>query len=278
MINNIGRLCQIMMSMKVNVYGTNGEVKGNLTIDKAFSHALRKDIIKKAFRSEQSLKRQSYGADPLAGQKTSAHYVGRRSIYNSMMNREMARMKRITGGGFLRMRARFVPQAVKGRKAHPPTSEKNWYLKINKKEKLKALLSAVSATANASLVEARGHKIEKIKHIPLVLDDNFSSLRKAKEVMELLVKLGFEEELNRISEKKIRAGKGKLRGRKYVRKKGPLIIIKEDNGIVRSAANMQGFDISTVSDLSMDLLAPGAVPGRLCIWTKSALEEMEKIA
>ena len=129
--------------MKVPVYGLKGEVKGDVSLGKAFTRPVRTDVIKKAVLAEQARKRQPYGSDPLAGQRTSAKYKGRRGIRGSMMNREIARMKRITAGGYLRMRARFVPQAVKGRRAHPPKAGKNWLMKINKKERMMALVSAI---------------------------------------------------------------------------------------------------------------------------------------
>lgn len=263
--------------MKIPVYNIKGETKGELNIVKAFSQTVRVDIIKKAVLAEQSKERQTYGTDPFAGQRTSAHYHGRRGIKHSMMNREMARMKRIHGSGFMHMRARFVPQAVKGRKAHPPKVDKIWVLKINKKEKLKALFSAISASADKKMISARGHLIDKVKHIPLVLEDKFSELKKAKEVIELFEKLGLDAEMERVSEKKIRAGRGTTRGRKYIRKKGPIIIINEDKGILKAANNLLGFDVMTVKDLTVESIAPGTVPGRFSVWTKSALEEVEKM-
>jgi large subunit ribosomal protein L4e len=194
-----------------------------------------------------------------------------------MMNREMARMKRLTAGGFMHMRARFVPQAVKGRKAHPPKVEKVWTLKINKKERIKALFSAISASADSKLVAARGHKIGNVKEVPIVIEDKFSEMNRAKELVELFGKLGLAEEMERTSEKKIRSGRGTTRGRKYVRRKGPVIIVTEDKGIGKAASNLTGFDVVTVRGLRVESFAPGTVPGRLTIWTKSALEEMEKM-
>ncbi len=121
--------------MQTSIYDIKGKVKGKITIPKIFSVAVRKDLIEKAVLAERSRKRQPYGSDPLAGKRTSAHYHGRRSIRWSMMNREMARTKRIHNQGGLNYTARFVPQATKGRKAHPPKAEKKWKLKINKKSK-----------------------------------------------------------------------------------------------------------------------------------------------
>jgi large subunit ribosomal protein L4e len=264
--------------MKVPVYDLNGRSKGDVSLGHAFSTPVRPDMIKRAVLVEQSRQRQPYGSDPLAGQRTSAKYKGRRGIRNSMMNREIARMKRIVAGGFLRFRARSVPQAIKGRKAHPPKAWKNWELKMNKKEKMIALLSAVSATAEKELVNARGHKIDEVKHIPLVLDDKFQELKKNKDVIATLVALGLADELERCSGKKRRAGRGKMRGRRTIKRKGPLIVIAEDKGITKASKNIQGVEISTPKDLSIGALAPGTTPGRLTIWTKSAASAIEKIA
>ncbi len=264
--------------MKVPVYGLKGEVKGDVTLQKAFSRPVRKDVIKKAVLAEQASKRQPYGSDPLAGQRTSAKYKGRRGIRGSMMNREIARMKRITAGGFLRFRARSVPQAVKGRRAHPPKAGKNWEKKVNKKERLLALLSAIAGTADKGLVESRGHDIQGVKHIPLVLDDKLQELSKNKDVVAALIAIGLDNELGRCSVKKTRAGRGKMRGRKVIRKKGPLIVIAEDKGIVNAAKNIPGVDVSDLKGLEVGALAPGTTPGRLTVWTKSAAAAVEKMA
>lgn len=261
--------------MKVPVYDLKGTVKGSLKVDRAFSKPVRSDLIKKAVLAEKSKTIQAYGADPLAGKRTSAHYHGRRGIRMSMMNREMARMKRIHGSGFLHMRARFVPQSIKGIKAHPPKAGKNWVIKINKKERIRALLSAVSASSNKDMVEKRGHLIEGVKHVPLVIEDRFQDMKKIKEVRETLKKLGLEKELERVKTKKVRAGKGKNRGRKYKLKKGPLFIVGKDDGIVKAGRNIAGVDVVEVSNLNVSMLAPGACPGRLCLWTESALKKIE---
>jgi len=263
--------------MKVPIYNIKGEKSGEMTVAKAFSQPVRKDLIKRAILHEQSLERHPYGANPLAGKRTSAHYHGRRGIKHAMMNREMARMKRIHGQGHLNMTARFVPQATKGRKAHPPKAEKVWEKKMNKKELLKAILSAVAATGKKNIVEERGHKIKDVKHVPMIIEDKFQELKKAKDVKDALHDIGFDAELERAKEKKVRAGKGKTRGRRYARKKGPLIVVSDEKDIKKSGRNLSGVDIVTVSELSVTLLAPGTHPGRLCLWTKSAMEALDKL-
>ena len=73
---------------------------------------------------------------------------------------------------------------------------------------------------------------------------------------------------------KIRAGKGKRRGRRYKSGTSVLIVINEDKGLVKAARNIKGVDISTVDNLNAELLAPGTHAGRLTIWTESALEKL----
>jgi large subunit ribosomal protein L4e len=264
--------------MQVPVYGLKGEKVGEVKVGSAFSKPLRTDMIKRAVLAERSVNRQAYGTDKLAGLRTSATYLGRRAIRNSMMNKEMARMKRIVAGGHMHFRARAVAQAVKGRMAHPPKPEKIWKMKVNKKERIQALISAVSATADKETVMKRGHSVDKVKHLPLVLDDSFQELKKNKEVVAALEALGLEAELLRCSEKKTRAGRGKARGRRTIRRKGPLIVISEDRGVGKAARNIPGVDVAKSEELTVSMVAPGTSPGRLTIWTKSAIEKIDKLA
>lgn len=262
--------------MSVAVYNLKGSKKGSVSLARIASIPVREDIIKRAVASERSKVRQSYGADPLAGKRTSAHYHGRRGIRLTMMNRELARMKRIHGHGFLNFTARFVPQARKGRKAHPPKATKDYTKNINQKERFFAVLSAMAAGTDKKLVKSRGHAVNGTE-LPLVFSDDFETLKKSKDVVALLKRAGLEKELDRLKKKKVRAGKGKARGRKYVRKRGPLVIVKEDRGIVRAVRNIPGVDASPLGDLTVSMVAPGGRPGRLLVFTESALKEVEKL-
>ncbi|RLI98406.1 MAG: 50S ribosomal protein L4 [Candidatus Aenigmatarchaeota archaeon] len=263
--------------MEVSLLNLNGEKVGKVRLPKVFEEPVREDLILRAFLATQSKRRQPYGTDKLAGKRTSAHYHGRRSDRWTMMNREMARLPRIHGKGaplHMLWQARFVPSAKGGRRAHPPKPEKVWEQKINKKERRKAIRSALAATAIKEFVLKRGHKAEKLEELPIVVDDKIQEISKAKELVEFLKKIGLEAELKRVKKKKVRAGKGKLRGRKYKKKVGPLIVIAEDKGISKAVKNLPGFDVCKVENLSVEKLAPGAMPGRLTIFTKSALEKL----
>ncbi|MEM2688952.1 MAG: 50S ribosomal protein L4, partial [Candidatus Bathyarchaeia archaeon] len=111
-----------------------------------------------------------------------------------------------------------------------------------------------------------------------VVVDEFEGLKKTKEVEETLIKLGVLADLYRVKEStKIRAGKGKLRGRRIKQAVGPLIVVAEDRGISEAARNIPGVDVVPVKDLNAEILAPGTHPGRLTIWTKGAIEALDKM-
>ncbi len=258
------------------LYSIKGESKGSVKLGAAFSETLREDLIRRAVNFEQSRQRQPYGTDRLAGKRTSAHYHGRRHARLSMMNRELARMKRIHGSGFLTFTARFVPQAIKGIKAHPPKSGKVWETDMNRKEHRKALLSAIAAAADINTVTARGHITKGVRSVPIVLEDRAEGIERARDFESLLKKLGLSDELERANEKKIRAGKGTARGRKYNKRKGPLIVVSKECPLVKAGRNIAGVDVVPFASLEVNTIAPGAHPGRLTLWTMSALDELER--
>ena len=271
-----------MVTVKVDVFDLEGKPVEKIDLPKVFSEPIREDLILRAVLASQSKRRQPYGTDILAGKRTAAHYHGGRpgrssSKRYSMMGREMARLPRLHGKTVphLSYRVRFVPQARKGRLAHPPKIEKIWIQKINKKENQKAVKSAIAATTQREFVLKRGHKVEDIKLLPIIVEDKIQELKKTKDIIEFLKKLGLKKELERIEERKIKAGKGKARGRKYKIKTGPLFVITEDKGIGRAVSNLLGCNVCRVENLSAEYLAPGAQAGRLTIFAKSSLEKLK---
>ncbi len=247
--------------MKTNVYDLNGSVVKQVELPKVFSAPAREDIIRRAVLAAQANSRQAYGANVLAGKRTSAHYHGVKDTRGSMKNREIARMPRLHGKTVphLFWKARFVPQAVGGREAHPPKVEKVWKQKINKKEKRLALASAIAAAKS------------------IVIADDIENVSKTKELEKILLNLKLENELERAEVKKVRAGKGKRRGRRYRKKKSLLIVMSEDKGIRKAGRNLPGMDVAKVNELNVELLAPGAVSGRKVLWTESALKKIDHI-
>lgn len=262
--------------MKANVLSLTGAKMKKIDLPIQFEEDIREDLVKRAVLAIHSHGRQPYGADPKAGMKTSAKHIARRKKYGSWANKGMARLKRIrVGSGYLTGRGRFVPFAVKGRRAHPPKAEKIWDQKINAKEKRKAIRSAIASTTVKEIVKKRGHRIDELS-LPLIVENKFENLKKTSEVKKYLEKIGCKDDLERCSVKTIRSGKGKMRGRKYKKKKGPLLVISEDRGIVKAGKNIPGVDIISVRNLNAEILAPGAKIGRLSIWTEGAIETLNK--
>lgn len=256
---------------KVNVYSLEGNIIDEIELPDIFYEEFRPDLIKRAVISSQTARIQPWGANPLAGKRTSAESFG--------AGRGVAMVRRIKGSRHpAASKAAFAPQAVGGRRAHPPKPQKIIHEKINKKERRFAIRSAIAATANKNLVENRGHKIENIPQIPFVVDDELCKVKKTKDTREIFKKLGIMDDVVRAKTKrKIRAGKGKMRGRKYKSPKGPLIVVGEDKGISLGARNHPGVDVVTVENLNAELLAPGTHAGRFTIYTRSAIEKLNDL-
>ena len=261
----------------VNVYSLSGKVKGEIKLPEMFRIEYRPDIIQRAVVAIQASRRKPYAAYELAGQQTTAAYFGRRrGSYRQTINRGMSRLPREKLGGGGLGKVRIVPQSVGGRRAHPPKG-RDWSKKINRKEYTFALKSAISATGNKDLISLRGHIIDKVPEIPLVIEDKFEELNKTGDVIKVLKALGLGDDLERAREKKIRAGRGKTRGRRYKRKKSVLIVINKDSGVKSGARNIPGVDIAKLDELNIELLAPGTHIGRLTLWSESAIKNLDKI-
>ena len=248
--------------VKVNVYGINGSSSEKIDLPEVFNTPYRPDLIRKSFNVLRSNKRQPYGADPFAGTKHATASVGK--------GRGQSRVPRLTQG----RRAALAPCVVGGRRAHPPKSERNWDEKINKKEKILAKKSAIAATSDKEIVTKRGHKFDEKVTLPIIVDDKFEGIKKTKDIVETLDKIGvYDDILRSANGKHIRAGRGKSRGRKYKTPKSILIVSTKDQ-VIKSSSNLSGVDIVKPNQINIEHLAPGGDPGRLTIFTKSALKEI----
>ena len=256
-----------MVKKTAKILNLDGKQAGKIELPPVFMTPLRPDVIKRAVLSIQSGRLQPQGRDPMAGKRTSAESRG--------TGLGIARIPRIKSGGG---RAAFAPGTVGGREGHPPTSEKIIVKRIPKKEKRLALFSAIAATASKEIVARRGHSIEDVPQIPLVVSDEYAALKSTKDVEEALTKVGVLSEIFRVREsRKVRAGRGKSRGRKMKQAVGPLIVVAENRGIAEAARNIPGVQVATVAELNVEMLAPGTHAGRLTIWTSGAIEELGKM-
>merc|ERR1719480_622272 len=125
---------------------------------------------------------------------------------------------------------------------------------------------------------ARGHRVGEVMELPLVVSDGVESITKTKQAVETLKQLGCGEEMQRVLDsKKVRAGKGKMRNRRYTMRRGPLVVYNEDNGIVRAMRNIPGVETACVTRLNLLKLAPGGSFGRFVIWTQGAFKKLGEI-
>ena len=247
--------------MKATVYDLDGDDAGEIDLPEVFETPYRPDLIRRAVVTAQANRKQDYGADPFAGMRTSAESPG--------SGRGMAHVPRANNRG------RRVPQTVKGRKAHPPKAEKDHSLEVNDKERKQAVRSAIAATADAELVDERGHAFDSDFDLPLVVDDEFEELLKTKEVAAFLEAVGVYADIERADNgKKVRAGRGTTRGRKYDEPNSILFVTSSEAGPSKAARNLAGVDVATAANVGAEDLAPGAMAGRLTVWTESAVEEV----
>jgi len=209
---------------------------------------------------------QPKGRDPLAGERTTAE------THSPPTGTGQSRIPRVKGERYSRSgMAGGVASVVKGRLAHPPRSEKVIHLKINRKERRLATSSAIAYTSDVDAVRARGHRVKKVE-LPLVVVDDVEALTKTSELASLLGKVGLGDELTRLYRGvKRNSGKGRRRGRVYREPVGPLIVVTNDRGIGKAASAIPGVGVDRVESLNLLELAPGGVPGRLTVWTESAI-------
>jgi len=245
--------------MKVNVKRIDGEFDSEIDLPAVFGEVYRPDLIKKSVISIQSRRRQPHGTNPYAGINNSGLGWG--------SGRGASHVPRLKNGS----RAVKVPQARGGREAHPPKVQKIIVRRINKKENAKALSSAIAASSCDELVRLRGHRFSC--ELPIVLEDRFSELLRTKDVVTTLNAIGVYLDVERSrTSRKVRAGRGKMRGRRYKQRTSVLIVTADSP--LKAARNLAGVDAVTVNELNTELLAPGTQAGRLTIWTKGALEKM----
>ena len=246
--------------MKAQVKTIEGGVTRDIELPAIFSEEYRPDLIKKAVMALQSTRRQPHGSYPFAGICSSA--VGWGS------GRGASHVPRLKNGS----RAAKVPQAKGGREAHPPVTAKVLIKEINTKEKQKAFRSAVAASIRADLISGRGHTFDG--NVPLIFEDKFETLGRTQDVISALTNIGVYSDIERAKDsRKVRAGKGKLRGRRYKQRKSLLIVTSGPE--FRAARNLAGVDVVTVDQLNVEHLAPGMLAGRLTVWTESAVVRLE---
>jgi len=249
--------------MKLKILNESKTETGSIDLPSQFSEPIRFDLIQRAFLSTASKKRQPYGAYPNAGKRASAEISRRRRKYRGSYGFGISRVPRkILSRRGTRMNwvGAFAPGTVGGRKAHPPKADKNWVEEINVKERRKAIRSAISATINLEIVKERNHQIPT--NYPFVIEDKISQEKQTKNLIKLISNFGFDKEIQRAKEKDTTG----------------LLIVTHENSkeFVKAISNIPGVQTVVINNLSVEALAPGGNPGRMTIFTESAIKFLKE--
>lgn len=256
----------------INVYSETSEVsKTRVLLPSVFRAPIRPDVVSFVHDQVSKNRRQGFSVSKHAGEQTSAESWG--------TGRAVARIPRVRGGGTHRSgQGAFGNMCRGGRMFAPTKTWRRWHRRCNIKQRRYAVVSAIAASGIPSLVMAKGHRIEQTPEVPLVLSDKVQSFNRTRDAVKLLKQLNVWSDIEKVySTKRTRAGKGKLRNRRRVMKRGPLVIYNEDNGITKAFRNIPGVTLINVSQLNLLKIAPGGHLGRFCIWTESAFRQLDQI-
>lgn len=251
--------------MKMDVFNLGGQKSKSIELPEQFSEDYEPGLVKRAVMAIESRLRQPYGAMEEAGEGVSAKLSRRRRDYKTAYGKALSRVPRKTmsrSGTQFNWVGAFAPGTRGGRKAHPPKSWKNWSRKINDKERKKAIRSALSGLIEFKLmtvVDTRLEDISKTRDFRIFLD---------------AARLG--DEMKKSQAKKIRAGIGKLRGRKYKSKQGLLVVVSKKCNLQKVASGIRGFDVITVESLNAKLLTSGHEKPRKTLWSEEAVNRLGK--
>merc|ERR1712036_32991 len=210
-----------------------------------FKAPIRPDVVHFVHSNMAKNSRQPYAVHKHAGHQTSAESWG--------TGRAVSRIPRVRGGGTHRSgQAAFGNMCRGGRMFAPLKTWRKWHKKCNINQRRYAMTSAIAATGVPALVMAKGHMIDSVPEIPLVVSNNVENYSKTKQAVTMLKAVGAWDDIKRVyATRRMRAGRGKMRGRKHVQKLGPCIVYKNDNGIVKSFRNIPGVSLVPVETLNI---------------------------
>jgi len=284
-LNNEISQIEVDAGLLSETYEVSAKDGSKVELPESFSSDIREDLVKNAVQSSRANRRQPYGhrihdgkRAPQAGMKHSVEWWGK--------GRGVSRIMRKTG----QRTAAQNPHTRGGRRAHGPLVEKDWSMKFNTKQKRIARDSAIAATCSAEIVASRGHRFDESLRFPIIIDkytevkdgeadahdpESIPLAHATRKFVAMMQGLGLGDDLNRAKNgRSIRAGKGKMRGRRRRTPKSVLLVVSQTGALSKAARNVPGVDVVAARDLCAEDLAPGGDIGRLTVWTKRAIEEM----
>lgn len=256
----------------VTVYTDKNESSGEtISLPAVFKAPIRPDIVNFVHQQVSKNSRQPYCVSKEAGHQTSAESWG--------TGRAVARIPRVRGGGTHRSGQGAFGNMCRGGRMFAPTKPwRRWHRKINVNQKRYALVSAIAASGVPALVQSKGHMVQEVPEFPLVVSDKIQEYNKTEQAVIFLRRIKAWNDIQKVyKSQRFRAGKGKMRNRRRIQRRGPLIIYGQDQGIRKAFRNIPGIDLMNINKMNLLKLAPGGHVGRFVIWTKSAFDKLDAL-
>lgn len=256
----------------ISVYSDKNEASGKtLALPAVFKAPIRPDVVNFVHVNMAKNHRQPYCVNKDAGHQTSAESWG--------TGRAVARIPRVRGGGTHRSGQGAFGNMCRGGRMFAPTKPwRRWHRHINVNQRRYALVSAIAASGVPALVMSKGHMVQEVPELPLVVEDKIQEYNKTKQAVIFLRRIKAWSDIQKVyKSQRFRAGKGKMRNRRRIQRRGPLIIYAQDQGLKKAFRNIPGVDLINVSKLNLLKLAPGGHIGRFIIWTQSAFEKLDEL-
>ncbi|KAJ6330897.1 hypothetical protein OIU76_009484 [Salix suchowensis] len=187
--------------------------------------SIRPDIVNFVHSNISKNSRQPYAVSKKAGHQTSAESWG--------TGRAVSRIPRVSGGGTHRAGSGSF-------RKHVP-----WWTHVCSYQDLAPLA-------------------QEVPEMPLVISDSAESIEKTSTAIKVLKEIGAYPDAEKAKDSQaIRPGKGKMRNRRYISRKGPLIVYGTEGAkLVKAFRNIPGVEVANVERLNLLKLAPGGHLGR----------------
>lgn len=236
-----------------------------------FKAPIRPDVVNEVHQLMRRNNRQPYAVSEQAGHQTSAESWG--------TGRAVARIPRVRGGGTHRSgQGAFGNMCRGGRMFAPTKTFRRWHRKVNVNQRRYALVSAIAASGSPALVQSKGHIIDGVSEFPLVVSDEVQKLQKTKQAVIFLRRMKVWADIQKVyKSQRFRAGRGTMRDRRRIARRGPLIVYHQDEGLRKAFRNIPGIETMHVDKMNLLKLAPGGHVGRFIIWTQSAFERLNEL-
>jgi len=256
----------------ISVYNERSEATGStVALPAIFKAPIRPDVVNFVHQNMAKNHRQPYCVNDQAGHQTSAESWG--------TGRAVARIPRVRGGGTHRSGQGAFGNMCRGGRMFAPTKPwRRWHRKINVNQKRYALVSAIAASGVPALVQSKGHVVDTVPELPLVVSDKVQEFGKTKQAVAFLKSINAWNDVVKVyKSRRFRAGKGKMRNRRRIQRRGPLVIYGNDQGVTHAFRNIPGVDCIPVQKMNLLKLAPGGHVGRFVIWTESAFRALDEL-